>query len=213
MPGTTEALAVLLLLLPGFSCAYLVQRLAVRSKQTELDKVIEALLFSFLLYLIASPFFGYSLPLSWQKKTVGGIEQFTFQLNGPYLITLSALVLVVVLAYSANINYDWLLRLLRKLGITQRTARNSIWNDTFQDIRSSFVLVKLSGDRTVIGFLRYYSDDPEDGSLFLEDAAWIVDEDGTQSPIDGPGILLTKQAGIESVSFLNTGNNRPTKNS
>jgi len=203
MPGTTEALGVLLLLLPGFSCAYIVQRLAVRPKQTELDKVIEALLFSFFLYLMASPFFSYSLPLSWQKKTTQGIEQYTFQLNWLYLAVLAVLAVALGIAYSANLNHDWLLRLLRKLCITQRTARNSIWNDAFQDIPGSFVLVQLSGDRAVIGYLRYYSDEPEDASLFLEDAAWIVDDEGTQSPIDGPGILITKQAGIESVSFLN----------
>jgi hypothetical protein len=213
MPGTTEALGVLLLLLPGFSCAYIVQRLAVRPKQTELDKVIEALLFSLILYLIASPFFSYSLPLTWQKKIIEGIEQYSFQLNWPYLAVLAALALAFGILYSANLNQDWVLWLLRKLRITQRTARSSIWNDAFQDIPSSFVLVQLSRDRTIIGYLRYYSDEPEDSSLFLEDAAWIVDEEGTQSPIDGPGILLTKQAGIESVSFLNTGKNRPDGNS
>jgi len=213
MPGTTEALGVLLLLLPGFSCAYLVQRLAVRPKQTELDKVIEALLFSFVLYLIASPFFSYSLPLSWQMKAAGGVEQYTFQLNWPYLAVLAILALALGILYSANLNHDWLLRLLRKLSITQRTARNSIWNDAFQDIPSSFVVVQLSRDRTVIGYLRYYSDEQDDASLFLEDAAWIIDPDGTQSPIDGPGILITKQAGIESVSFLKTGRNRSDEKS
>jgi hypothetical protein len=209
MPGTTEALGVLLLLLPGFSCAYLVQRLALRPKQTELDKVIEALLFSFILYLVAAPFFNYSLPLLWQKRAAGGTEQYTFQLNGQYLAVLAVLALAFGILYSASLNHDWLLRFLRKLRITQRTARNSIWNDAFQDIPSSFVLVQLSRDRTVIGYLRYYSDEQDDASLFLEDAAWIVDNEGTQEPIDGPGILLTKQSGIESVSFLKTGRNRP----
>jgi len=203
MPGTVEALGVLLVLLPGFSCAYMVERLAVRRKQTELDKVIEALLFSLLLYLATSPFFGFSLPLTWQKRTNGGADQFTISLNWPYLASMAALALFVGLMYSASLNHDWLLRILRKTQITRRTARSSIWNDAFQDIPSSYVLVQLSGDRTVIGYLRYYSDEPEDGSLFLEDAAWVVDKDGEQLPIDGPGILLTKQAGIESVSFLN----------
>jgi len=191
--------------LPGFSCAYLVQRLAVRPKQTELDKVIEALILSFFLYLVVSPFFGYSLPLSWQAKTSQGIEQYAFQLNWPYLASLATLALATGILYGANLNHDWILGTLRKLRITERTARNSIWNDAFQEIPSSFVLVQLSRDSSIIGFLRYYSDEQEDASLFLEDAAWIVDDSGTQSPIDGPGILLTKQAGIESVSFLNSG--------
>jgi hypothetical protein len=151
--------------------------------------------------------------LSWQKKSSGGIEQFSFQLNWPYLALLAVLALVIGIFYSANLNRDWLLRLLRKAGITQRTARNSIWNDAFQDIPSSYVLVQLSRDRSIVGFLRYYSDEQEDASLFLEDAAWIVDEKGTQSPIDGPGILLTKQSGIESVSFLNTESPKDDMNS
>jgi hypothetical protein len=213
MPGTTEALGVLLLLLPGFSCAFLVQRLVVRPRQTELDKVIEALLFSFFLYLFASPFFGYSLPLAVQKRAFAETTQFTFQLNWSYLAALAGLALSMSLLYSANLNHDWLLRLLRKLSVTQRTARNSIWIDAFQDIPSSYVLVQLSGDRAVIGYLRYYSDEQDDASLFLEDAAWIVDDEGAQSPIEGPGILLTKQAGIESVSFLNTGKSEPGGNS
>jgi len=212
MPGTTEALGVLLLLLPGFSCAYLVQRLAVRPKQTELDKAIEALLFSFFLYLATAPFFSYSLPLSWQKKTAESTEQYSFHLNWPYMAVLAALALALGILYSANLNHDWLLRLLRKLRITQRTARSSIWNDAFQDIPGTFVLVQLSDGRSLIGFVRYYSDEQDDASLFLEDAAWIVDQKGTQSPIDGPGILLTKQAGIESVSFLNSGRDQADDN-
>ncbi len=47
------------------------------------------------------------------------------------------------------------------------------------------------------------------GQLFLEYAAWIVDEEGTRSPIDELGILLTMQTGIDSVPFLNTGKNEP----
>lgn len=204
MPGSVEAFGIFLLLLPGFSCAYLVQRLAVRPKQTELDKVVEALLFSFVFYLAVSPFFAYSFPLSWQKRTVVGFDQYTFQLNWNYLASLALLALAIGILYGANLNHDWLLRLLRKWNVTQRTARSSIWNDALQDISSSCVPVQLAGDRSVIGYLRYYSDEPEDGSLFLEDAAWIVDQDGAQNPIDGPGILITKQAGIESISFLRT---------
>jgi len=202
IPDTTEALGVLLVLLPGFSCAYLVQRLVVRPKQTELDKVVEALLFSFLLYLAASPFFGYSLPLSWQRQATQGIAQYTFQLNWTYLAALAGLALVLGLLYSANLNNDWLLRPLRKIGVTHLTARSSIWNDAFYDIQSTYVLVQLKDGRSLIGFVRYYSDEAKDSSIFLEDAAWIVDAQGTQAEIKGPGILLTKNAGTESVSFL-----------
>ena len=127
MPGTTEALGVMLLLLPGFSCAYLVQHLTVRPKQTELDKVIEALLLSFFLYLAVSPFFGYSLPASWQKRIEGGVERSTLQFNWPYLAALAGLVLAVGILYSANLNHDWLLH--RNLILHHRFL-DFLWDQT-----------------------------------------------------------------------------------
>lgn len=201
MPASIEALGILLLLLPGFSCAFLVQRIAVRAKQSELDKVIEALLLSFVLYLITLPFFGYSLPVSWTASRDGNYANYAIRFHWSHLLALGGSAGVLALLYGANINRDWLLSLLRKWNLTERTARSSIWSDAFQDIKQSYVNVGLEDGRSVLGFLRYYSDDWQDSSLFLEDAAWL-DEDGKQLPIEGPGILLTKEAHIVFVSFL-----------
>jgi Family of unknown function (DUF6338) len=201
MPGKIEALGILLLLLPGFSCAFLVQHIAVRAKQTELDKIVEALLLSFILYLVTSPFFHYSLPLSWTPISQQNYSTYTFRLNWPYVFSLFLISIGIALLYGANINHDWLLHLLRKCKITERTARSSIWNDTFQDVQNTYILVGLSDGRSVLGYLRYYSDEYEEASVFLEGASWLL-ENGDQQPIDGPGILLTKEAGIQSVAFL-----------
>lgn len=201
MPASIEALGILLLLLPGFSCAYLVQRIAVRAKQTELDKVIEALLLSFILYLVTLAFFCYSLPVSWTSTREGNFANYVIRFHWTHLLALGVSAGVLAALYGVNINQDWLLTLLRKWNLTERTARSSIWSDAFQDIKQSYVNVGLEDGRSVLGYLRYYSDDWEDSSLFLEDAAWL-DQDGKQLPIDGPGILLTKEARIVFVSFL-----------
>lgn len=191
----------------GFACAYIVEKLAVRRKQSDFDKVIEAFLFSLILYLVVAPFFGYTLPLLWNHLSIAGSEQYVLHLRWLYLAVLAASAAVLAILYSANLNRDWLLRLLRRIGVTQRTVRNTIWNDTFQDIQASYVLVEIAGDRRLIGFVRYYSDDPKENSIFLEDAAWVMDN-GDQQPILGPGILLTKLSGIESISFLAPGNDQ-----
>ena len=202
MPGKIQAIGIFLILPPGFSCAFMVQRIAVRAKQTELDKVIEALLLSFILYLGTSPFFHYSLPLSWTAKDQQHFTTYAFELNWAYIFALFISAVVLALLYGANINHDWLLKLLRKCKITERTARSSIWNDAFQDIKGTYVLVNLADGRSVLGYLRYYSDEQEDASIFLEDATWVT-ENGDQEAINGPGILLTKEAAIQSVAFLN----------
>ena len=198
MPAKVEALGILLLLLPGFTCAYIIQRLAVRTALSELDKVVEALLFSFLLYLATLPVFGYALPLSW-RATVDGAYQITP--HYAHLVTLLLLSVIFGVLYATNINRDWLLSLFRTMGVTERTARLSIWNDTFQEI-GGFVQVGFKDGKQLVGWVRYYSDDGSDCSIFLESAAWVL-EDNSQEAIDGPGILLTKESAIETVSFLN----------
>src|ERR1035441_5417168 len=198
MPEKAEALGVLLILLPGFACAYIAQFLAVRRKQTEFDKVVEALLFSFILYAVTLPFFGRTLPISWQSQGPSQPNLYLVKFDYGYLVTLLCLTIVLALFYAANINHDWLMKAFRLIRITGRTARSTIWNDAFQDI-GGFVQVGLSGERKVIGWVRDYSDDATEPSLFLEKAAWIMKQaDGTETEIaiEAPGILLTKETAI-----------------
>jgi hypothetical protein len=200
MPEKAEALGILLVLLPGFASAYLVQLLAARRKQSELDKVVEALIFSLLLYLITLPFFRYSLPIAWHSGPgkSGDISQIFIVWH--HLLALAVFALVLGSLYAASINHDWLIAPFKWLKITERTARSSVWNDVFSDLQG-FVQVGLSNGRSVIGWIRNYSDEDETQVLFLEDAAWVNDE-GKETPIRGAGILLSKDSGIEYVMFL-----------
>jgi hypothetical protein len=88
--------------------------------------------------------------------------------------------------------------------LTERTTRNSIWNDVFESeaIEGQPIQVELADGRSVLGSLVYYSDVAEDASLYLTQASW-VDANGNTVEIPGSGILLTKNSGIRSVSLLN----------
>ncbi|HEY0307985.1 MAG TPA: DUF6338 family protein [Acidobacteriaceae bacterium] len=198
MPSKLEALGVLFVLLPGFGCAYFVQALAVRRKQTDLDKIIEALVFSFIIYIATLHFSGHVLPVSW--LSVPNSDQHQIVVNLRYLLVLSGAAVVLAVLLAVNINFDLLNRFFRLINVSELTARSSVWNDVFQEI-GGYVQVGLTDGRTALGWLRYYSDDPEECSIFLEDAAW-VDKDGIEKPIIGPGILLAKGSDIEYVIFL-----------
>lgn len=95
-------------------------------------------------------------------------------------------------------------RIFRFLRLTERTTGNSIWNDILEHeaIDDQPVQVELADGRSVLGILLYYSDTSDEASIYLKDAAW-VEEDGNTVAIHGPGILLTKASGIQSVSLLN----------
>jgi len=156
MPEKVEALGILLVLLPGFAAAYLVQLLAARHKQSELDKVVEALIFSLVLYLFTLPFFGYSLPIAWHPADEKHPDIWQIFIVWPHLLALAFLAIVLGAIYAASINHNWLTAPFRWIRISERSARSSVWNDVFSDIEG-FVQVGMSDGRSVIGWLRRYS--------------------------------------------------------
>jgi hypothetical protein len=196
-----QALAVLLVLLPGFFSAKIVQTLCVRPKQSELDKVIEALLFSLFTYIFFALTLGVELPLSWSASVNQGVTHYSLELHRGRLALLILYSLILGFAWGWVINHDALLKWLRKLGFTQRSSRISVWSDIFH-ILGGTVQVSLKDGRMARGWLRCYSDEAEDSALFLEAASWIGD-DGKVYAVDGPGILFTKQSEIQFVIFLN----------
>jgi hypothetical protein len=204
MPVTPAALEILLILLPGFTAAYLVQLLATRAKQTDLEKIVEALLFSFSIYVSYSLIRHTGLPVTLVSTAHGD----TFQFQRINLVWLIGLTLSFALLMILYVNKDGA-RFFRWARLTERTSRNSIWNDTFQDVQQqvdpeagSIVQVELGDGRRVIGAVKFYSDTADECSVFLQRAAWVGEDETTDIPILGPGILLTSNAKITSVSFL-----------
>ncbi len=153
-------------------------------------------------YLVFTALIG-QVPLSMRVEPDGQAKLVSVETRvGPLLwLGLIALAIALLLSFSTNNDlHGWL---LRKLRFTQRTARNSVWSDVFHDA-SGYVQVELVDGRNVLGWLKYYSDTPEESSLYLEDAAWIG-PDNTKVPVKGPGILLTKESGIRTIMFLEPG--------
>jgi hypothetical protein len=207
MPVTFAALGVMLLLLPGFLTAYIVQALCVRRKQSDLDKVIEALIFSLVSYVISASLIGAGLPLTWQVQAgPGGSTYYRVANIEPGKLSILLIVPILLgLVIALAINND-LLRFLRRIRgrgfhLTDRTTRSSIWNDVLKDI-VGVAQIELSDGRSVIGWVKYYSDDPEDASVFLERAAWVNTDTDALDEIPGAGILVTKAADIRTVMFL-----------
>ncbi len=204
MPTTVVALQILLILLPGFTAAYIVQLLATRAKQTDLEKIIEALLFSFLIYVSYGLIRHNGMPVGIIHTASGD----TFQFHRINLVWLTGLSFFFALLMILYVNKDGA-SFFRWVRLTERTSRNSIWNDTFQDVQQvvdpqagSIVEVELGDGRRIMGAVKFYSDTAEECSVFLQSAAWISEDEQAEIPIRGPGILLTSNAKIISVSFL-----------
>jgi hypothetical protein len=202
MPGTLQALAVLFILLPGFLSAYILQSLVGRPRQSDLEKVIEALIFSFVIYLLSVLIIGTKLPVTWEpQRDASGGTGYVIHLSWWKLPVLLFLPIVLGLFSAFLLRHDYILRVMRWAKLTERTSRASTWNDVFQDV-DGVAQVELGDGRSVIGWVLYYSDDADDASIFLQRAAWVNPETNEPEPIPGKGILLTKESGIRSVMFL-----------
>jgi hypothetical protein len=199
-----ESAEVLLILLPGFVTSSILVALTVRPSQTEFDKVIEALFFSFLIYVLCAlaPWTsGLPIVLARSAESTSDLSV-SIDLIALRSFVLTAFILAVIigLAVSYLNTNDILTKFLRHRSITRRWSRISVWSDVFHDVRS-YVFVEFADGRRVRGWPTYFSDTPEEASIFLERAAWL-DNDGTAQEIDGPGILITKNMPIQNVSFV-----------
>src|SRR4051794_13797550 len=95
-----EGLSALLILLPGFLCARVIQWLCVRPERTELDKIIESLIYSFVVYLVYVTISDGSLPVRILSEQAGSSTRYDVQLEPKALGELA--VISVVLAFAVG---------------------------------------------------------------------------------------------------------------
>ena len=194
----TETLVLFFLLMPGFVSSAVLNTIVVRQTKGRVGYVIEALVFSFLIYACLAPFFGES-PVNVGLTTVDGGATYRPPADPAFLICSLGLAVVFALIVGASITHDFHMRILRWMRITHRTARDNTWIDIFSDQRR-YVEVTLTDGRRLFGWPLYYSNRHEEGLLYLYDPAWIND-DGKYVDLAAHGILLTKKDGIESIVF------------
>ena len=198
MPQGLQTLVALLILLPGFVSARIARSLSAQVQQSELERIIEALIFSFFNYVLYIAIFGASLPIEWTPM---------FQVHRWRVVFLLVTACLLGLLWGVLRSKDTILQRLRLWGWTERTGNESVWNDVFSSLEGS-VQVGLKDGRNLIRWIVRYSDSGGERSLFLERAYW-VQEDGSLVEIEGKGILLTDKAEIEYVMFLDNETSQP----
>src|ERR1039458_4489983 len=101
-----EVLAVLVVLLPGFFAARVEQRLTVNPDQKDFDKIVEALIYSFFIYLTFTAITR-SFPLSLKIDRQGQSTSYSIGAS-PFRLALLPLIAVVLAAIvSSATNHDW----------------------------------------------------------------------------------------------------------
>lgn len=199
-----ESFTILIILLPGFLTKRIIDSLVIRGKSLVFKDIIEALLFSFVIYtlltLASIPFPSlaiFQLEII-EKSTIPQIVPILNYKNILFLLVASIL-LGLSVAYVAN--KGWYFNLFYNLNFTKRTGRIDVWDDVFTAHQGKWILVSLEDGTKILGWPDYYSEDPQKRELFIAEAT-IFDKNGYKRDVRGPGILLTEDSKIKNIEFL-----------
>ena len=199
---TEQAFALIVFLLPGFISMTVLDMLAPAKKKDSLQKLINALIFSLIIYLLYSLVFE-EYPTLITQKTDSAFPGYLITLTFKESSLLLIISLLIPILISASIKYDFHMKLLRRLKITDETSRENSWYDIFTDIKT-FVIINFDDDRRLYGWPEYFSESAVNRILFLTHAAWI-DNENNLIRLDNRGVLIPPDAHIQTIEFLHQG--------
>ena len=102
------------------------------------------------------------------------------------------------LVWGAITHYDYHMKFLRKCLLTNKTSRQTAWDDVFNN-EVRFLSLHLKDERIVVGWPTYFSNDPDEGFIYLTQAAWV--KNGKYVETNSHGILFNKDL-IDFIEFM-----------
>lgn len=188
-----DVLALLTQLMPGFLTAWVVYGLTTYTKPPQFERVVQALIYSFIVNAVVAV-------IEWAALIAGRFVVLGMWDKRSELIysTLIALALGLVLSYLMR--SDKFFALARRFKLTSRTPFPSEWYGAFACF-PRFVVLHLSGARRIAGYPEEWPTEPTTGHFRLTNAAWI-NEDNTETPLDGNESILIDAKQVEMVEFL-----------
>ena len=202
MALTVEALNILLLLIPGLLSGQIFYAFFMTGDVSVSKRVLDALLFTFVIYLIVSIFEKWE-PLAQVKSNENSLD-YLFSTNS-WVIIISLVGVVLVPVFVGFIYYnDHVHKILRKLNITTKTSRGNTWNDAFLT-QDRYVIITMKDGRRVRGYPSMFSTDPDEGFVYLYNPAWVNDDkDKDEEPdyfeSNCHGFLLNRE-NIDLIEF------------
>lgn len=195
-----QTIQILIFLIPGFISAKILNSLIVTKEKKEFEKIVEALIFSMIIYTIYSFISGKS-PISLNQIE----ESITYSFDSMSFLWLGLFSISIPMVCGFFVTNDWHMKFARKILITRNTARSYVWFDVFYDMKKS-IIINFENGRRIYGWPKYYSNNPDKPYIFLCQPAWIeYDKEKRENKfidLNIEGILITPEQKIDSIEFL-----------
>jgi Family of unknown function (DUF6338) len=178
-----EALAVLLLLLPGIIGFFLFNQVSDLKVKDPLSTISWVIFYLIVSQLIAVQLFGSSfLPDvagANDKETQAKIVTYLQSIALAPLLIGALLGIVFALLKNFSVGY-YLLKVLR---ISHKIGGRLPWNAMFNRKRGIWIIVRFKDGTSLVGWPEYYSDDETSNAqqLYVQDATWYVPESKSET--------------------------------
>ncbi len=180
-------------LLPGFLAAWIYFGLTSHPKPSQFERVIQALIFTFIVQVL-------TYPASWILLLIGDYVPL-----GTWNTTAESFTALIIsctfgmtLAYFAN--HDSAHKWLRSIGFTTRTSHPSEWYYVFSQ-NVTFVILHMKDERRLYGWPKEWPIESNAGQFYIMTPSWI-DENGSELPLPQVEGILIPASEVRWVEFI-----------
>ncbi len=166
--SSSEVVAVLTFLLPGFVAAAVFYSLTSHPKPSNFSSVVQALMFTAVVQAI-TVLLRVNL-WEWSQE---------FEV---FVSVVLAMALGLIAALSSNLDFPH--RLFRKAKLTKENTYSSEWYSAFAH-KQSYVVLHMKDDRRFFGWPTEWPSDPERGHFRVTEGQWLTHGDERSDPTDG----------------------------
>jgi len=184
IPGTETIVAIFFFIIPGFITYIVKDSLVKFEKPSELDKIIEILIYSFFIYTLLS-FWDIKVfqIVSFDEITI--IQPRSSVLIGIWFISI---LMGGIIAYISKEN--WYYNVSSRFGFGTKSGRPNVWDEIFKPDDKNYIWVRIhKNDGSVIEGNLIFSSDFEDKELYLEDV-YVTDQRGNEIQTHYDGIYI-----------------------
>jgi L-rhamnose mutarotase len=99
------------------------------------------------------------------------------------------------------------MRFLRLIRVTNNTSRGTTWLDVFTE-QKKYVTINFVDGKRLFGWPQYYSNNPEEGMLYISEPSWLDEENNEIKIKVTNGILIVNKLNIDNIEFHNDKTNQ-----
>ncbi|GHV12979.1 hypothetical protein AGMMS49938_06640 [Fibrobacterales bacterium] len=199
MQISIEAINFLVFLLPGFLTQRVLSSLVFRTEKEFIRQIVEALIFTWIIYAIASLFLGEPRAIHIESIENG---KYVWFFDKQFFLVFFTISLGLAFVMALIMSQGYAHRVLRFLHITNRHSNANIWIDIIgHELRNKYVLITFNNGERLTGWIKHYSDTTEESQVYISTPRWI-DKNGEKIETNSIGLFIVAKGTIESIEEL-----------